>query len=75
MIIFRVNAEKYRKMLRIFAGGRLPPLREYGKIGAKSIYFCVKNTKKRKHRKQHITIKIFTQQNPVFGKNPFTGFF
>ena len=27
-IVFRVNAEMLRKMLRILAGGRLPPLRE-----------------------------------------------
>ena len=81
MIIFRVNAEKYRKMLRILAGGRLPPLREIWENRRKSGRFLRRKTALRVHwQANYRADKICNQSNILSDKprartkNPFAGF-
>ena len=60
-----------RKMLRILAGGRLPPLREREENRCRK---CEVFAKKRIENGIKYS-NIFSQQSPVFGQNPFTGMF
>ena len=81
MIIFRVNAEKYRKMLRIFAGGRLPPLREREKNRRENNRFLRRKTALRVHWQANYRAEKICNQSNILSdkprartKNPFAGF-